>query len=550
MVDTLSFDIVIIGSGIAGMTTAITAKKYGLSVLILEKETVFGGTTALSGGVLWIPNMSEGDTREKALTYMKDQTGNFYNAESVEAFIDTAPEAVKYFERETQVKFMPSIYPDYHPDAPGGVAIGRSFNTMPYDARNLGDELKRLKPPLKTITFMGMMFNSTNLELKHFFNFTRSPASAWFVVKRLAKHMTELLRYGRGVQLTSGNALVARLAKSCFDLGIEIRTSSPVLELIFEQDKVTGVVTDNVLYADEIHYKAKAIVLACGGFPHDKLRTSAIYKHETHLSPTPISNTGDGIRMAETAGGVMQNDYPQAAAWMPVSRVGESGVFPHLVDRYKPGVIMVNMEGKRFTNESNSYHDVGEAMITQSGSSAWLIADHTAIRKYGLGYVKPAPVPLFPYIKSGYLLKGETLTELAKSAGIEDITEAVLRYNKDAKNGEDPEFKRGSTAFNRYLGDASVKPNPCVAPLLKAPFYGVKLIMGDLGTFNGLKTSVQGHVLRDDGSIIEGLFAVGNDRASIMGGNYPGAGITLGPNLTFGYILGKYLGESHVVTPR
>lgn len=523
-------DVIIIGSGIAGMATAITAKKHGLSVLILEKEPVFGGTTALSGGVLWIPNNSEGDSREKALTYMKDQTGNFYDAAAVEAFIDTAPEAVAYFERETQAKFLPSIYPDYHPDAPGGVDIGRSLNTMPYDARNLKDELKRLKPPLETITFMGMMFNSTNLELKHFFNFTRSPASAWFVIKRLTKHLGELLRYGRGVQLTSGNALIARLAQSCFDLGIEIRTSTPVISLI-----EGGVITVNeTLYA-------QSIVLACGGFPHDKARIKAFYKHDNHLSPTPIGNTGDGIRMAENMGAVMQVEYPQSAAWMPVSKVGERGVFPHLVDRYKPGVIMVNAEGKRFTNESNSYHDVGEAMIEQTGATAWLICDLPTLRKYGLGFVKPAPVPLFPYIKSGYLIKGKTLFELAQNAGIADITETVARYNKDAQRGEDPEYKRGSTAFNRYLGDASVLPNPCVAPLLKAPFYAVKLVMGDLGTFNGLKTSVEGHVLREDGSVIQGLYAVGNDRASIMGGNYPGAGITLGPNLTFGYILGRHL---------
>jgi succinate dehydrogenase/fumarate reductase flavoprotein subunit len=236
---------------------------------------------------------------------------------------------------------------------------------------------------------------------------------------------------------------------------------------------------------------------------------------------------------------------------MPVSRVpmrdGSVGVFPHLVDRYKPGVIGVTRAGKRFTNEANSYHDVGAAMIeacaNERETAMWLICDHATIRKYGLGYAKPAPVPLGPLLRNGYLSRGRTLAELARNAGLDGaaLEATVKRYNADAVRGEDCEFGRGTTSFNRYLADPEHKPNPCVAPIGDGPYYALKVVMGDLGTFDGITTNVSGEVLNANGAPIAGLYAVGNDRASVMGGNYPGAGITLGPIMTFGYITGRHL---------
>jgi succinate dehydrogenase/fumarate reductase flavoprotein subunit len=250
----------------------------------------------------------------------------------------------------------------------------------------------------------------------------------------------------------------------------------------------------------------------------------------------------------------MELDYPQAAAWMPVSRVptgtgnnGRYAAFPHLLDRYKPGVIGVTRHGKRFTNESNSYHDVGAAMIEacrgEAETAMWLVCDHATIRKYGLGFAKPAPVPLGPYVRNGYLVKGATLAQLAQRAGIDAtaLEQTVRRYNEHAVRGADPEFGRGSTSFNRYLGDAAHEPNPCVAPLRGGPYYALKVLMGDLGTFDGIRTSVYGEVLGTHARPIAGLYAVGNDRASIMGGNYPGAGITLGPIMTFGYLSARHI---------
>ena len=555
-------DVIVVGSGAAGLSAAITAQKRGLDVVVLEKEPVFGGTTALSGGVLWIPLNTHGrkqnpaDTREAVRTYMMQETGSYFDAAAVDAFIENGPKMVEFFERETDMKFVPTMYPDYHPTVAGGVDIGRSILAAPFDIRGLGKDMPRLKPPLKTITFIGMMFNSSNADLKHFFQATKSLTSFIYVAKRLVTHIKELALYQRGINVTSGNALAARLAKSALDLNIPILTSSPVKEILMDNGHATGVRTDGEGGQRRITAR-HGVVLACGGFPHDVKRIAKAYPHlqrgGEHLSPTPTSNTGDGLNMAEAVGGKVDIRFKDAAAWMPVSYVpyanGEFGVFPHLLDRYKPGIIGVLKNGKRFTNESNSYHDVGADLITacegQKDTAMWLICDKHTLAKYGIGFVKPAPMPIGRFLRNGYLIQGKTLAELAHNAGIDaaGLEQTVRDYNVGAVQGKDPAFHRGATSFNRYLADPENKPNPCVAPVQAGPFYAVKVIMGDLGTFDGIQTSVVGEVLKDDGSAIGGLYAVGNDRASIMGGNYPAAGITHGPNMTFGFVTANHIAD-------
>lgn len=558
----LECDLIVVGSGAAGLATAITARKRGLDVVVLEKEPVFGGTTALSGGVLWIPlgphgrKQNPADTIEAVRTYMQQETGKFYDAEAVEAFLANGPKMVEFFERETATQFIPTMYPDYHPDAPGGADLGRSILAAQYDIRGLGKDMARLKPPLKTITFIGMMFNSSNADLKHFFRATKSLTSFVYVAKRLVTHLKELAQYGRGIQVTSGNALAARLAQSALDLDIPILTSSPVRQVTMLNGRATGVRVDSADGPRNITAR-HGVVLACGGFPQDIQRIAKAYPHVRrggeHLSPTPLGNTGDGVAMAEKLGANVDIRFEDSAAWMPVSRVpyrdGTFGVFPHLLDRYKPGIIGVLKNGQRFTNESNSYHDVGAALVracaAERETAMWLVCDKTTIAKYGLGYAKPAPMPLGGHVRSGYLAKGNTLAELAANAGIDPagLEQTVHAYNLGAVHGQDPAFHRGSTSFNRYLADPDQQPNPCVAPLQTGPFYALKVIMGDLGTFDGIRTSVVGEVLQRDGSAIAGLYAVGNDRASVMGGNYPGAGITHGPNMTFGFITGNHIAD-------
>ncbi|HVR48949.1 MAG TPA: FAD-dependent oxidoreductase [Pseudorhodoferax sp.] len=556
-------DLVVVGSGAAGLTCAITARKRGLQVVVLEKEPVFGGTTALSGGVLWIPLTHHGrkqnpaDSAEAVQRFLASESGRFYDQAAAQAFIAQGPEMVDFLERETEMQFVPTLYPDYHPTAPGGVDVGRSILAAPYDIRGLGKDMDRLKPPLRSITFIGMMFNSSNADLKHFFRATKSLRSAFYVARRLLNHIKELALYRRAVQVTSGNALAARLAKSALALGIPIETDSPVTQLLTDgAGRVNGVVARTP--QGERRWTARhGVVLACGGFPHDAARIAQAYPHvrrgHQHLSPTPAGNTGDGVALAERAGGHVDIRFSSPAAWMPVTHVdfggGETGVFPHLLDRYKPGVIGVLSNGKRFTNESNSYHDVGAAMIEACAelpeTAMWLVCDRKALGKYGLGYVKPAPMPIGGFLRNGYLFEGRTLADLARAAGIDaaGLEQTVRDYNRDAVRGEDPAFGRGGNAFNRYLADPDQRPNPCVAPVTHGPFYAIKLVMGDLGTFDGLTTSLVGEVLRRDGQAVPGLYAVGNDRASLMGGNYPGAGITHGPNMTFAYVTAKHIAQ-------
>jgi succinate dehydrogenase/fumarate reductase flavoprotein subunit len=555
-------DLLVVGSGAAGLSCAITAKKRGLDVVVIEKEPVFGGTTALSGGVLWVPLNAHGrkqnpqDTLEAVRTYMMQETGAYYDEAAVSVFMEQGPKMVDFFEQETEMKFIPTLYPDYHPDVPGGAPIGRSILAQPYDIRGLGKDMPRLKPPLKTITFIGMMFNSSNADLKHFFQATQSITSFLYVAKRLVNHIKELVLYQRAINVTSGNALAARLAKSALDLGIPILTSTPAKRVLTEKGQVVGMGVGGE--GGELEIRARrGVVLACGGFPQDVQRIAKAYPHlqsgGEHLSPTPETNTGDGVRMAETVGADVDLRFKDAAAWMPVSKVpfgkGEFGVFPHLLDRYKPGVIGVLRNGKRFTNESNSYHDVGVAMIQackgEKETVMWLVCDKTTLGKYGLGYVKPAPMPIGKFIRNGYLFEGKTLADLARVTGIDaaGLEATVREYNAGAVNGVDEQHARGTTAFNRYLADPNHQPNPCVAPVEKGPFYAVKLLMGDLGTFDGIQTSVVGEVKKNDGSVIPGLYAVGNDRASIMGGNYPAAGITHGPNMVFAYVTANHIAD-------
>jgi succinate dehydrogenase/fumarate reductase flavoprotein subunit len=553
-------DVLVIGSGAGGLATAVTARYHGLDVLVVEKADVFGGTTARSGGWSWIPcnplAMREGvsDSLDKARTYLQHETGNHFDAARIDAFLENGPRMVDFFERNTALKFvLGPAFSDYHPDAPGGMPGGRPIVAEPFDGRQLGKEIARLRPPLQEITFLGMMIGSGK-ELLHFFNVTRSVKSAAYVGVLFTKYLRDLALHGRAMRLTNGNALIGRLAKSAFDLGVPIWTSAPARELVESDGGVAGAVV--VRDGEPVRVEARrGVVLASGGFPQDVARRKALFGHaptgKEHWSPAPETNTGDGLRLGESAGGSLIEGYPNPAAWVPVSLVprrdGSKGPFPHFIDRGKPGVIAVTRKGTRFTNEANSYHDFVQAMLRATAGEAercaFLIVDHPTLRRYGLGFVKPFPVPIGPNLRSGYLLRGRTLGELAQKAGIDIASfEATVReYNSHAAAGNDPQFNRGGNAYNRYLGDPDHKPNPCVGPITTGPFYAIKVVPGDLGTFAGLRTNADNQVIDAGGRPIPGLFAAGNDAASIMGGNYPGGGITLGPALTFGYVVGRRL---------
>jgi succinate dehydrogenase/fumarate reductase flavoprotein subunit len=398
------------------------------------------------------------------------------------------------------------------------------------------------------------MMLGSGKEIVHFMRATRSVSSAFYVAKRLSKHFAQVMRYGRGMTLTNGNALAGRLAKSAFDLGVPLWLSAPAKELIVENGAVRGAIVEKDGKSIRVNAK-RAVVLACGGFPHDIARRKELFPHaptgQEHYSPGPTGNTGDGLRLAEKVGGKVNTSLPHAAAWVPVSvttrKDGTKGVMPHFIDRAKPGVIAVTADGKRFTNEGNSYHDFVKAMVAACANrpevSAFLICDHRTLRKYGLGCVAPFPLPMGRHVRTGYLKRGATLAQLAEKIGIgANVLESTVRdFNGHAREGKDPTFGKGTKAYNRYQGDALHSPNPCLAPLEHGPFYAIKLVVGDLGTYAGLITDQYSRVLDSAQAPISGLYAVGNDISSIMGGNYPGAGITLGPALTFGHIAGCHI---------
>lgn len=560
--DVYECDVLVAGSGASGMAAAITARSRGLDVIIVEKEPRFGGTTARSGGWLWIPGTSLAraygitETPDQARTYLRHEAGNNYDAARVDAFLEAGPEAVDFFTSKTALRFdMPLVFPDYHAEAPGGTQGGRSMVARPFDGRELGDHIKTLGMPLPELTVFGMMLGSGK-DIVHFMRATKSLTSAVYVAKRLSRHFMDVLRHGRGMTLTNGNALAGRLAKSALDLDIPLWLSSPVRELIVENGAVKGAIVERDGRTIRVTAR-RGVVLACGGFPHDVARRKKMFPHAPtgaeHYSPGPSGNTGDGLRLAETAGGRIEDRLPNAAAWVPVSvtqrKDGSRGVMPHFIDRAKPGVIAVMRDGKRFANEGNSYHDFVQAMVKAAKPgeeiAAWLVCDHTTLRKYGLGCVPPFPMPLRHHLNTGYLMRGDTLEALAAKAGIDakGFAETVAQFNASAAQGQDAAFGKGSKAYNRYQGDALHGPNPCVAPLKDGPFYAIKMVIGDLGTYAGIVTDANARALDAEGRVIPGLYAAGNDMASIMGGNYPGAGITLGPALTFGYIAGRHLAD-------
>jgi len=544
----------------AGLAAAITAANQGLHVVLAEKAEKFGGITARSGGWLWIPNSSLArnqsvqDDPDAVRTYISSECGERFDRGKLDVYLARAPEALDYFLKNTALELdLAPAYPDYHAEAVGASLGGRAMSTRPFSGLELGKDIERLAPPLPELMVFGMMLGSGK-EIWHFLRAFKSFESFCVVVGRLASTAADVVRYGRSMRLTNGNALVARLLKSARDKNVALWHSAPLHRLVVEDARVVGAVVEREGVATTVRAR-RGVVLACGGFSHDIERRKALFVHaptgREHFSPTSNTNTGDGQRMAVAVGAKFDADLAQPAAWVPTSVVrrkdGSTGIMPHFIDRAKPGVIAVSPKGRRFVNEANSYHDFVQAMISECRGEpetyAWLVGDHLALRTYGLGCAAAFPMPLSPHLKSGYLKRGRTLAELAQAIGVDRtvLQSEVARFNADAKVGSDTAFGKGSAIYNRFMGDPRHRPNPCLRALTKPPFYAVKLLPGDVGTFAGLETNEHGQVLDEAGAAIPGLYSAGNDAASIFRGTYPGPGITLGPALTFGYLAGLHL---------
>ena len=558
--DVIDCDVLIVGSGAAGLSAAVTAAWHGQKVIVVEKDAVFGGATAWSGGWAWVPcnplakRAGIIEDVELPRTYLKHELGERYDPAMIDAFLEAGPRMVAFFERHTRMQFADgNAIADIHGDTPGAGTGGRSVIAAPYNGREVGKLLKRLRKTMRETSFMGMPIMA-GPDLAAFLNLTRSLPAAWHVTKRFGRHLIDLALHGRALQLVNGVALVARLAKSAEDLGVLLWESAPVTSLTQDAAGVTGAVVKTA--RGDIRIRArKAVVLAAGGFANDIERRKALFPrtptgHE-HLALPPLGVNGDGLTLGESAGGQINCDLHSTVAWAPVSRVthsdGSIGHFPHIIERAKPGIIGVLSNGQRFVNEANGYYDYVTAMVEQAPAgepvASWLICTHDFQRRYGLGISRPFPIPVGPFIQSGYLKSAYTLEGLARVCGIDakGLQTTVDDYNRHAQTGQDPQFGRGSTPYNRKQGDPLHKPNPCVAPISKGPFYAVKVEPGCFGTFAGLKTNEHAQVLNADGQAIKGLYAAGTDMASIMGGYYPAGGINLGPALTFGYIAGRHM---------
>ncbi|MGV9541856.1 3-oxosteroid 1-dehydrogenase [Nocardia beijingensis] len=559
MTQEFEFDVVVVGSGAAGMTAALTAAYRGLSVTLIEKSRAFGGSTARSGGGIWIPNnpvlQREGvpDSPELARTYLAAVVGDRVPEARQRAFLERGPEMMRYLGARS--KYWEFVYDrgysDYHPEFPGGLAQGRSIEPAPLDGRLLGGDLHKINQPTmsgpKGIAFTVSDFHDLNM-------IARTWAGKRTAIKVGIQAVGNKLR-GR-LPLSLGKALAARLWLSLRDAGVPVWLNTPLTELITEGNAVVGVRAEHD--GTPVVIKARrGVVLAAGGFEHnlDMRRQYMSGPQSTDWTVGATENVGEGIVAGQKAGGAV--DLMDDAWWGPSVRNPDGPPFFCLAERSQPGGIMVNHAGERFVNESAPYVNVVHTMYEQEAAGVGHIPAHFIMdqrfrdRYLFLGNFPKRPLPQ-KYLDAGIIRQAGTLAELAAKIGVPPaaLAATVERFNGFARAGRDEDFRRGDSAYDRYYGDPTVRPNPCLAPLEQGPFYAVEMVPGDLGTKGGLVTDEHARVLDSDDQPIPGLYAAGNNSASVMGNDYAGAGATIGPAMVFGYIAAGHLADNQPTAQR
>ena len=545
-------DFLIIGSGAAGVCAALYAASEGHSVMLCERASKIGGTTALSNAMIWVPCSEHAiaagidDSLEQARTYLRGELGDYYDAKKIDAYLEYGPLAVQEIEKRSAVKFVFAGAPDYHSNRPGGVDTGRALSPAPFDGRRLGKDFDLIADPIRVV-LGGMMITSS--EIKHFLNPLKSAAAMAHVLRRVSRYMADRLRFSRGTELSGGNAFLAAALTSLRELNVDLATDCPMNELIIENDRATGAIVS--YEGSDVRVQARyGVILATGGFAaNPELRAEISAKHRQDVTLCVAENQGDGIKAARKAGGVLDLTVASPGFWTPVSRLknkdGSTAIVPYgWLDRGRPGVIAVGPDGKRFVNESNSYHDVCIGLFENGypdDERFFFICEEAFVKKRGMGDILPWPwtPSLGSYVRRGYIQRGETLAALAKEIDIspEALVATVAQHNQNVHAGLDPDFGRGESAFNRALGDASLGlKNPNLGEIKKGPFIALRIVPGTLGTAAGLKTDEKARVLKEDGNAIPGLYACGNDATSMMAGIYPGAGITVGPAIVSAYL--------------
>ena len=541
-------DVLVFGAGMGGMCAALFAAHEGLDVLLCEKTDQVGGTTSTSAGTVWIPGSSQSkrdgvpDSADEARKFLAAEIGP--RAEVVrEAFLTAGPAALDYLEARTEVKFRaPPRHPDYHSNRPGRALAGRALAPLPFDGRLLGRDFARVRPPIAPFMVLGgMMVGKDDIPflLKPFASLKAFASAARLVLR----HATDRIRYRRGTRLVMGNALVGRLFYSLRARNVPIAFDARLAELVQTDGRVQGAVVD-IGSARQTIRARRGVILATGGFaPSEKLRAEFMPGLPVAHSNAFAGASGDGFQAARAAGSAVDEKHTSPAFYFP-SSLHKNTVYPHiLLDRAKPGLIAVNSDGRRFVNESDSYHDFVEGMFRANAATpsvpAWLICDRSFVRDYGIGLVHPGSGnrQIERYVADGYLTRAETLMELAQRIGVDgkNLVRSVQEHNRYAETGIDEAFGKGGTEYNQFNGDPANKPNPCLRPIVEPSYFAVAVYPSTMGTCVGLSTDGDARVLDREGRAIGGLYAVGNDMASLFRGVYVGPGITLGPALVFAY---------------
>jgi 3-oxosteroid 1-dehydrogenase len=544
-------DVVVVGAGGAGMTAALAARVRGLDTLVVEKSSWFGGSTARSGGGVWIPNnyaleaAGVPDSLDDAKAYLASIVGDLVPEGRRNAFLERGPEALQFVRDHSAADFMwVPEYSDYYPEAPGGRAIGRSVEPRPVDGRIIGDELSRLHPPYAKAP-AGMVV--TQADYRWMSLAMRTLKGPLTTLRILLGRMVNLVL--RRPMYAMGQALMIGLRKGLLDAGVPIWYESELTELVLDEGRVTGVRL--LRDGQTVDVRARhGVALASGGFEknremREKYQRSPITDEWTTGAP---SNTGGGIRAGLAAGAevALMDD----AWWGPTIPL-TGGPYFCLSERNLPGAIIVNQAGRRFANEASPYVDAVHAMYDGEAATgiahvpSWMVLDQRYRNRYlfaGLGPRQPFPGRWY---KHGTLFRSDSVEGLADQIGVDPagLAETVTRFNEMARTGIDTDFHRGDSAYDKYYGDPTNKPNPCLGPIDQAPFYAVKIVPGDLGTKGGIVTDEHARALRPDGTVIEGLYAAGNASAAVMGHTYAGAGSTIGPAIVFGYLAALDIAE-------
>lgn len=558
--DADAFDLLVVGAGGAGLATALFAALDGARVLLVEQTSLVGGTTAWSAGTTWVPGNPHGekinpsDSLAQARTYLDHAVGTRSRPALRQAFLNHGRAAIDTLAAHTEVIYRPyPKHPDYLSDLPGSTLCGRALEPLPFDGRRLGGLFSLLRPPIPEFTVLGgMMVDRT--DINHLLGLTRSLASFRHAVRLLARHALDRLRHPRGTRLVMGNALVGRLLYALsLQPSVTLALNTTLSAITRDGDAVTGALLLQGKQQRQVQVLG-GLVLASGGFNrHPQLRAQLLPGVPATWSPGAPGHTGQAQALALKLGAQHGEGGLSHAFWAPCSQRrradGSLAVFPHFVmDRAKPGMITLNQRGERYLNESTSYHLFGLAMQATHHSTpsipSWLVCDAAALRAYGIGMVRPGSRGLAPFLADGYLSQADSLDALAKKLGMDPacLKASVAQNNAAALVGHDAAFGRGATAYQRNLGDpvrAGVGGNPNLGALQTGPYYAVRLYPGDIGAATGLVTDEHARVLDAAGLPISGLYAVGNDQHSIMGGIYPAPGVTIGPGLVFGYIASR-----------